>query len=89
MPEAGSLTASKQAMVDLWEEHVACEFDAQSTEKTLSTMTSEPINVPLLTGGVGLAEVRKYYSEYFKLILESSVRPLCYLRLLPVATLAT
>jgi carboxymethylenebutenolidase len=30
-------------------------------------MTDDPINinVPLLTGGVGLEEVRKYYSEYF------------------------
>jgi carboxymethylenebutenolidase len=51
----------------LWEEHTAYEFEAHSTEKTLSTMTDDPINinVPLLTGGVGLEEVRKYYSEYF------------------------
>jgi carboxymethylenebutenolidase len=30
-------------------------------------MTDEPvnINVPLLTGGVGLEEVRRYYSEHF------------------------
>jgi carboxymethylenebutenolidase len=30
-------------------------------------MTADPvnINVPLLTGGVGLEEVRRYYSEHF------------------------
>src|SRR5215218_9384988 len=62
-----NLTASQKAMVDLWEEHTSYEFEAHSTEKTLATMTDNPvnINVPLLTGGVGLEEVRKYYSEYF------------------------
>jgi carboxymethylenebutenolidase len=54
-------------MVDLWEEHTAYEFEEHNTEKILSTMTDHPINidVPLLTGGVGLEEVRRYYSEYF------------------------
>jgi carboxymethylenebutenolidase len=65
--QSGGYTASQRAMVDLWEEHTAYEFEAHSTEKTLATMTDNPvnINVPLLTGGVGLEEVRKYYSEYF------------------------
>jgi carboxymethylenebutenolidase len=67
MPDESNLTASQKAMVELWEEHTAYEFEAHSTEKTLSTMIDEPINinVPLLTGGVGIEEVRKYYSEYF------------------------
>ena len=67
MSEESNLTASQNAMVNLWEEHTAYEFEAHSTEETLSTMTDAPINinVPLLTGGVGLEEVRKYYSEYF------------------------
>jgi carboxymethylenebutenolidase len=59
--------SNKRIMVELWEEHLSYEFEAHSTEKTLSTMTEDPvnINVPLLTGGVGVEEVRKYYSEYF------------------------
>ena len=67
MSERSNLSASQKAMVDLWEEHTAYEFEVHSTEKTLSTMTDNPvnINVPLLTGGVGLEEVRKYYSEHF------------------------
>ncbi len=67
MSKETNLTASQKAMVDLWEEHTAYEFEAHSTEKTLGTMTDDPINinVPLLTGGVGLEEVRNYYSEYF------------------------
>jgi carboxymethylenebutenolidase len=65
--EESGYTASQQAMVDLWEEHTAYEFEDHSTEKTLGTMTDDPvnINVPLLTGGVGLEEVRRYYSEHF------------------------
>jgi carboxymethylenebutenolidase len=65
--ESGCYTASQRAMVELWEEHTAYEFEAHSTQKTLATMVDDPvnINVPLLTGGVGLEEVRKYYSEYF------------------------
>jgi carboxymethylenebutenolidase len=67
MSEGSKLTSAQQAMVDLWEEHTAYEFEEHSTQKTLSTMTDDPlnINVPLLTGGVGLEEVRRYYSEYF------------------------
>jgi carboxymethylenebutenolidase len=67
MSERSNLSVSQKAMVDLWEAHTAYEFEAHSTEKTLSTMTDDPvnINIPLLTGGVGLEEVRKYYSEYF------------------------
>ena len=66
-PDESNLTASQKAMVELWEEHLSYEFEAHSTEKTLSTMTEDPvnINVPLLTGGVGVEEVRRYYSEYF------------------------
>jgi carboxymethylenebutenolidase len=67
MSERINLTSSQRAMVELWEEHTDYEFEAHSTEKTLSTMIDDPvnINVPVLTGGVGLEEVRKYYSEYF------------------------
>jgi carboxymethylenebutenolidase len=67
MSEGSNLTSAQQAMVNLWEEHTGYEFEAHSTEKTLSTMTDDPvnINVPLLTGGAGLEEVHRYYSEYF------------------------
>ena len=67
MSETSNLTPAQRAMAELWDEHQSYEFEAHSTEKTLTTMTDDPvnINVPLLTGGVGLEEVRKYYSEYF------------------------
>lgn len=67
MKKENDYTPAEQAMVDLWEEHTAHEFEDHSTEQTLATMTEAPvnINVPLMTGGVGLDEVRTYYSEHF------------------------
>ena len=67
--EAGAtLTPAQQAMSDLWDEHMRSEFESQSVEDTLETMVEdEPYvnHVPVLTGGVGLEEVRKFYSERF------------------------
>ena len=70
---AGSttLTPAQRAMSDLWDEHMRCEFESQSVEDTLRTMVSDGPSVPyvnhvpVLTGGVGLEEVRRFYSERF------------------------
>lgn len=65
--EATALTPAQQAMSDLWDKHVHSEFEARSVEGTLETMVEDPYvnHVPVLTGGVGLEEVRKFYSERF------------------------
>jgi carboxymethylenebutenolidase len=65
--EGPILTPAQQAMSDLWDEHMRSEFESQSVEDTLETMVDDPhVNhVPVLTGGVGLEEVRKFYSERF------------------------
>ena len=62
-----NLTPSQQAMSDLWDKHMRSEFESQSVEETLETMVDEPYvnHVPVLTGGVGLEQVRKFYSEHF------------------------
>ena len=70
---AGStpLTPAQRAMSDLWDEHMRSEFESQSVEDTLQTMVADGpavpyVNhVPVLTGGVGLEEVRRFYSERF------------------------
>ena len=66
MSEESGYTPSQRAMVELWEEHAAHEFEHHTKEKTLAIMTADPvnINVLLLSGGVGLEEVRRYYSEH-------------------------
>ena len=65
--EGATLTPAQQAMSDLWDEHTRAEFATSSVEATLDTMVQDPhVNhVPVLTGGVGLDEVRTFYSERF------------------------
>ena len=60
-------SAKQQVMVDLWEQHMASEFQTQDTEATMATMTSNPFvnHVPVMTGGVGVDQVRKFYSSAF------------------------
>jgi carboxymethylenebutenolidase len=68
MSEASNLTPAQQAMADLWDKHMEAEFASRSVEQTLETMVEDQpyVNhVPVLTGGVGLDEVRKFYSERF------------------------
>ncbi len=54
-------------MADLWDAHMRSEFETHSVEDTLETMVDDPhVNhVPVLTGGVGLEEVRTFYSDRF------------------------
>ena len=62
-----SLTPAQQALVKTWEEHLKGEFETKSTENTLKTMVAGAYvnHVPVLTGGVGLDEVGKFYSTHF------------------------
>ncbi|ORU95045.1 MAG: hypothetical protein A6F70_10580 [Cycloclasticus sp. symbiont of Bathymodiolus heckerae] len=61
------LTPEQQALVEIWERHMAAEFDEKSINATMETMTSDPFvnHVPVMTGGVGSSEVRHFYSTYF------------------------
>src|SRR5215210_3277188 len=65
--EGKTLTSTQQAMADLWDKHMQSEFESRSVEETLETMVDDPLvnHVPVLTGGVGLEEVRKFYSARF------------------------
>ena len=51
----------------LWEEHTAHEFSTRDTEATLATMVEDAYvnHVPVLTGGQGKAELRRFYSTDF------------------------
>jgi carboxymethylenebutenolidase len=61
------LTPKQQAMVEMWERHMAAEFQSKSIDATMATMSSDPFvnHVPVMTGGVGSREVRHFYSTYF------------------------
>ncbi len=62
-----NLTTEQQAMVEIWERHMAAEFEEKSIDATMATMTSDPFvnHVPVMTGGVSYSEVLHFYSTYF------------------------
>src|SRR5207249_4730738 len=47
--------------------HVKHEFVDRDVDATMRTMVAEPylLHLPTLTGGVGAAEVRRFYERYF------------------------
>lgn len=63
----GSLTAEQQVLNDLWEEHLRDEFTTQDTNATIETMVPDAYvnHIPVLTGGVGHAQLRDFYSRHF------------------------
>ncbi|HLG95103.1 MAG TPA: ester cyclase [Bryobacteraceae bacterium] len=58
---------SKPDLSALWEEHTAHEFSTRDTEATLATMVEDAYvnHVPVLTGGRGKDELRRFYSTDF------------------------
>ncbi len=62
-----NLTAARQDLGQLWEEHVRHEFATHNTEDTLATMVADAYvnHIPVLTGGVGKQQLREFYSKRF------------------------
>jgi carboxymethylenebutenolidase len=54
-------------LAELWDCHLACEFATRDTEATLATMAEDAYvnHIPVLTGGLGLAALRDFYSQRF------------------------
>ncbi|WP_091384208.1 ester cyclase [Microbulbifer marinus] len=61
------LTSRQQAIVDMWERHMAAEFEMKSIDATMETMVEHPFvnHVPVMTGGAGADGVRDFYSKHF------------------------
>lgn len=51
----------------IWDEHTRYEFADRSVEKTVATMVDQPYvnHVPTMIGGVGRANVTKFYRDHF------------------------
>lgn len=60
-------TPDEQALIELWEQHLAAEFGSKSLEQILKTMTDNPSvnHVPVMTGGIGREQLHEFYSKYF------------------------
>ena len=54
-------------LVALWEAHCRHEFETRDVDATMATMVSNPYvyHVPTLTGGVGHAELKRFYKYHF------------------------
>ncbi len=63
---AGMATA-QQTLSARWDDHVKYEFATRNTDDTLETMVVDSYvnHVPVMTGGVGHAELREFYSQRF------------------------
>ena len=61
------LSVEQARLAQLWEEHMRHEFQTCSTEDTLATMVEDAYvnHVPVMTGGVGHAELRQFYATHF------------------------
>jgi len=55
------------SLEQIWGEHIKYEFDTRNTEDTLATMVDDAYvnHIPVLTGGVGKDELRRFYSTHF------------------------
>lgn len=54
-------------MVEVWDRHLASEFQAHDVDATMTTMTDDPylLHVPVITGGSGKEGVRRFYASHF------------------------
>jgi carboxymethylenebutenolidase len=61
------LTPQQRAMVALWEDHLKAEFQDKDARASCDTMVANPYvnHVPVLTGGVGRAQLEHFYGRYF------------------------
>ncbi len=57
----------KTDLAALWEEHTKDEFVTRDVEATLATMVDDAYvnHIPVMTGGFGKEELRRFYSEDF------------------------
>ena len=51
----------------LWEAHCRYEFETRDVDATMATMVGEPYvnHIPTMTGGVGHAELKRFYARHF------------------------
>ena len=65
--EGSGLATSHRALSEKWDEHVKYEFVTRDTAETIKTMVPDSYvnHVPVMTGGVGHAQLTDFYSQRF------------------------
>jgi carboxymethylenebutenolidase len=69
LPASHFLVQNIRAMAldEIWEEHTRDEFVTRDVNATLATMVNDAYvnHIPVMTGGVGKEELRRFYAEDF------------------------
>ncbi len=62
-----ALTPAQRALADLWERHLASEFETKSATEAVSTMVPDAYvnHMPVLTGGRGHDALGHFYANHF------------------------
>jgi hypothetical protein len=57
----------KIGVVARWDAHMGAELFNKDADATMATMTADPYvnHVPTMTGGVGAAELHRFYKHHF------------------------
>jgi carboxymethylenebutenolidase len=74
-------TADEQRLIDVWEEHLRCEFSARDAAATVATMCDDNYvnHVPVMTGGRGRDEMLAFYGRHFipRMPADTHLTPVC------------
>jgi carboxymethylenebutenolidase len=60
-------TDAEKALIEVWEAHMAAEFEQKDADAAIATMTDHPvlIHVPVNTGATGREQLRRFYRDIF------------------------
>lgn len=76
-----TFTPAEQRLIDLWEEHLRCEFTDRDAAATVETMSDDNYvnHVPVMTGGRGREEMLTFYGQHFipKMPADTHLTPVC------------
>jgi len=76
-------TPEEQRLIDVWEEHLRCEFADRDAASTVATMSDDNYvnHVPVMTGGHGRDEMLTFYGRHFipRMPADTRLTPVCCL----------
>jgi carboxymethylenebutenolidase len=74
-------TPDEQRLIDVWEDHLRCEFAERDAAATVATMSDDNYvnHVPVMTGGRGRDEMLTFYGRHFipKMPADTRLSPVC------------
>ena len=74
-------TPEEQRLIDVWEDHLRCEFADRDAASTVATMSDDNYvnHVPVMTGGHGRDEMLTFYGRHFipRMPADTRLTPVC------------